>query len=388
MHLFKREFKALCNDPWQLAVTTYVPLFFMLCLWWIFSAAIPERLPVAVVDYDNSTMSRQLIRHLDASPAIDVINFAKTSSAQKAMQNAKVFALVTFPHDLKRDLLTHGQPTIDIRYNAQLLLVGKLLSSEINKSLADELHHLSKLKQLLSGVSSHQAGININPVRSQITPLYNSSKNYVAFLIPPMAFALLQLIAMISFINSINYEFRHDTTAIWKSLGIWKVLGCKISFYTSIMLLHGAFIYSLLYYFIGFHNNGEVLTLLLALTVMLLAVWLIVLFLFFLLKDGVRVTSIGSSWLAPAFGFMGVTFPVQSMPQFAQYYRSIMPSSHYIDTHVKVANHGQNIWDTLLGFSSYLGFLVLVPIIILLINKYFSALQDTTKNESSIEATQ
>ena len=388
MHLFKREFNALCNDPWQLAVTTYVPLFFMLCLWWIFSAAVPERLHVGVVDYDNSTMSRQLIRHLDASPAIDLISYAKTSSAQKAMQNAKVFAVVTFPHNLKRDLMTHQQPTIDIRYNSQLLLVGKLLSSEINKSLADELHHLSKIKQLLAGVSSHQANININPVRSQITPLYNSSKNYVAFLIPPMCFALLQLIAMIAFINSINYEFRHNTTATWKSLGIWKVLFCKISLYTSIMLLHGAFIYSLLYYFIGFHNNGEVFTLLIALTVMLLAVWLIVLFLFFLLKDGVRVTSIASSWLAPAFGFMGVTFPVQSMPAFAQYYRSIMPSSHYIDTHVKVANHGQSMWEMLLGLSSYIGFLILVPLIIVLVNKYFSALKDTSSKDADVEVAQ
>ena len=386
MNLFKREFQAVYRDPWQLALTTYVPLILMLSLWWIFSAALPEKLPVAVVDYDNTHLSRELTRHLNASPSIKVMSYSKTSRAQHAMKTGNAFALVTFPNNLKIDLLTHKQPTIDIRYNTQFLLVGKLLSSKIQTSLADELRSISKMKQMLTGVTAHQAAININPVSAQITPFFNSNNNYVAFLVPPMLIALLQLVAALAFTNSLNHELRNETVDVWRSRGIWKVLGVKIICYTSIMLLHGAFIYSLLYEVIGINNNGAVYTLLFALFIMLLAVWLIVLFLFFLLKDGARVTSMASALLAPAFGFMGVTFPVANMPAFAQFYRTIMPSSHYIDTHIKVANYGASLMDVLLGLSTYVGFLILLPVVIILINKYFSSLE-SSNNESDTQET-
>ncbi|MCK5820186.1 MAG: ABC transporter permease [Psychromonas sp.] len=386
MKLFKREFRALCCDPWQIALATYVPIFTLLFLWWIFSSAIPQNLPVAVVDYDNSQLSRQLIRYLNASPSIKVISFANTSDAQQAMKLGNVFALVTFPYKLKVDLIRKNQPTIDIRYNAQFLLVGKLLSSKISESLADKLHALSKIKQLLLGATIHQANININPIKHQLTALFNSNNNYIAFLSPPILIAFLQLVAGLSFINSINYEFKNNTTQTWYSLGVWKVLFVKITFYTAIMLLHGSFIYSLIYQVIGISNNGSIFTLLVALAIMLLAVWLIVLCLFFVLLNGTIVTSIFSAILAPAFAFMGITFPTQDMPKLIQYYRSIMPSSHYIDIHIKVVNYGINFVDMVLDLSSYAGFLVLVPIIVMLINKYFSSLKKQMACSEIIEA--
>ena len=387
MHLFKREFQALYNDPWQLALTTYVPLLFILCLWWIFSAALPERLPVAVVDYDNTHLTRTLIQNLNATPSVHVISYAKTANAQYSMKTGEVFAVVTFPHNLKVDLLTQKQPTIDVRYNTQYLLVGKLLASRIQKSLGAKLHSISKIKQLLAGATVHQANINVSPVKAQITSLFNSNSSYVAFLIPPIVFALLQLISALSFINSLNHELRQNTMNVWLEHGVWKVLSVKILLYTSIMLAHGAFIYSLLFKVIGINNNGAIYTLLFVLFIMFLAVWLIILFLFFLVKDGVKTTSMSCVILAPAFGFMGITFPVSNMSAFVQHYREIIPSSHYMDIHVKIANHGQSFFEMLTELPSFAGFLVLLPLVIILINKYFStlALDKETKIESQIE---
>jgi ABC-2 type transport system permease protein len=384
MNLFKREFRALYCDPWQLALTTYVPIFSFLFLWWIFSAALPEKLPIAVVDYDNTGLSRQLTRNVNASPSIQVISFANTSDAQHAMKRGHVFALVTFPYHLEVDLMKKNQPTIDIRYNAQFLLVGKLLSSTIQKSLADKLHALAKIKQLYAGATIHQANINISPIKNQITPLYNRNNNYVAFLTPPILIAFLQLVAGLAFINSINHEFKKNSTQSWYSLGVWKVLFVKIIFYTAIMLLYGGFMYSFIYQIIGISCKGSIYTLLFALAIMLLAVWVIVLLLFFVLLNGTRVTSIFSALLAPAFAFMGVTFPAHDMPQLAKYYREIMPSSHYIDMHIKVVNYGESFFDMLLNLSSYAGFLVLVPIIVVLINKYFSSVNKQTARHETI----
>ena len=65
---FRREVRRLAADPWDLAMVTWVPLLGVALLWWIFSAGLPRHLAVGVVDDDHSSLSRQLVRMLDATP--------------------------------------------------------------------------------------------------------------------------------------------------------------------------------------------------------------------------------------------------------------------------------------------------------------------------------
>ncbi|MGL4939314.1 ABC transporter permease, partial [Shewanella sp.] len=133
--LLRREIAALLRDPWQLALISYLPLLGVLCLWWMFSAGLPRQLPVAIVDQDHSQLSRMLTRQLKANPVTDPQSYRDLPAAVNAMRQAQVYAIVVFPYGMKQDLLTGRQPTIDVRYNSQFLLVGKLLSSQIQLAL-------------------------------------------------------------------------------------------------------------------------------------------------------------------------------------------------------------------------------------------------------------
>ncbi|MGL5391718.1 MAG: ABC transporter permease, partial [Shewanella sp.] len=111
---------------------------------------------------------------------------------------------------------------------------------------------------------------------------------------------------------------------------------------------------------------GSLSLLLVAQLLMLLAVWQLVLLVFVLMRDSARVISFCTALFAPAFAFMGITFPTHEMPQAAQWWRLIMPSSHYIESHVSVVSYGAS-WPTLAWqFSSYWGFLCLLPLTYLL----------------------
>lgn len=104
--LVRRELRALWRDPWQLALISYIPLLGILCLWWLFSAGLPRQLPVAIVDQDHSQLSRMLTRQLKANPVTEPRSFTDLPSAVEAMQQAQVYAVVVFPHDMKKDLST------------------------------------------------------------------------------------------------------------------------------------------------------------------------------------------------------------------------------------------------------------------------------------------
>lgn len=370
--LVRRELNALWRDPWQLALISYIPLIGMLCLWWLFSAGLPRQLPVAIVDQDHSQLSRMLTRQLKANPVTEPQNFTDLAAAVSAMQQAKVYAIVVFPYDMKKDLLTGHKPTIDVRYNSQFLLVGKLLSSQIQLSLGDGLLHVAGLKQLANGTPKSQVAVNLSPVKSQTTALFNRNNNYIGFLVPPVLIALWQLLSMLVMANSLNRELHLAPTTQINGIAntltehFWPKVLAKVVLFTPILMLQGGFILAWLYLFLALPMAGSLALLLVAQLVMLLAVWSLVLLIFVVMRDSARVISFCTALFAPAFAFMGITFPTHEMPQLAQWWRQIMPSSHYIESHVSVVSYGAD-WPSVAGqLSSYWGFICLLPLIYLL----------------------
>ena len=360
------ELTQLWRSPWQLAMVSYIPLISMLCLWWLFSAGLPRQLPVAVVDQDNSQVSRMLTRNLQANSVISPQSYANLATAEADMRQAKVYALVVFPVGMNKDLITANKPLIDIRYNSQFLLVGKLLSSQIQLSLGNGLVTLGAKKLLLSGTHSESLAASLSPVTSQTTALFNRNNNYVGFLVPPVLIALWQILSVFVFMNSLNAELKPAEGKPKLAADFWQSVIAKVLLLTPIMLVHGSFILVWLYLYLALPIAGSIGLLLIAQLAMLIILWVIACFIFLIIREKASCISICTALFAPAFAFMGITFPVNDMPLLAQWWRLIMPSSHYIDSHVGIVSYGEALPQLLTQLGSYWIFLPLIPLIFIL----------------------
>ncbi|MBV7315306.1 ABC transporter permease [Shewanella sp. NIFS-20-20] len=365
---FRHEVCHLWRSPWQLALATWVPLLALLFLYGIFSAAVPRNLPVALVDQDDSGLSRQLARQMQASPAVSLQQFNQLPNAEQAMREGDVFALILIPHGFSRELMTQQQPQLVLHYNGQFLLVGKLLSSALQQGLADALQGVARQQLLAKGVLPIATAANINPIAVQLTPLFNQSSNYLAFLMPPILIALLQISAMLLFANALNEELTPEFTT-WVQQAFWPSVSAKMALYLPLALLQGLAMLVFMYHGLGLPLAGDILTLVPALIVMLLFIGLWVLVIFLLLAEPARVVSFCTALFAPAFAFMGITFPVHEMPLAAQWWRLLIPSSHYIDAQVAVVSYGQGLKTVLSQQLSYAVLLVLVPLLFLLLRR-------------------
>ena len=128
---FRREARRLASDPWDLAMVTWVPLLGVALLWWIFSAGLPRHLAVGVVDEDHSSLSRQLVRMLDATPGVQITQqFAHTGEAERALRNIEVYAVVTIPRDFARTVKEGRTAQVTLLHNAQMGTHSGLLQRE------------------------------------------------------------------------------------------------------------------------------------------------------------------------------------------------------------------------------------------------------------------
>ena len=178
-----REWGRLRADFWDLAMLSWIPLLLCALLWWIFSAGIARDLPVAVIDNDNSSLSRQLTRWLDASPGVQVAaKVASSDAALALLRERSAYGYLVIPPDFEKELLAGRQATVQWLYNAQFSShAGSLLRDvrTVSTTLSAGVEMTARGKKGASGV---QAGAQFEPIRTQLNSLYNENISYEAFL--------------------------------------------------------------------------------------------------------------------------------------------------------------------------------------------------------------
>jgi ABC-2 type transport system permease protein len=82
--------------------------------------------------------------------------------------------------------------------------------------------------------------------------------------------------------------------------------------------------------------------------------------------DYARSLSLGAVYTAPAFAFLGVTFPIYNMNGFALFWRDLLPVSHYMQLQISQANYGANIFlETDILWTLFSFWIVFIPVILL-----------------------
>ena len=94
---------------------------FPLILFTLISANFSEgtllNLPVSVVDYDHSPLSRTLVRNLNAASHASITPRDDPSAALERMGSAEDYAILMIPKRFESDVLAGKQPTVRMYYN-------------------------------------------------------------------------------------------------------------------------------------------------------------------------------------------------------------------------------------------------------------------------------
>ncbi|MGF1728139.1 ABC transporter permease [Photobacterium kasasachensis] len=344
-----REWRLLKADGWLRAMSLWLPVLLFVTLWAIFSAGIARDLPVGVVDLDHSRLSRQVVRHYDASPAIAVSRqFMSVEQGSTALRAGEIYALVIIPYELEKKTLLGQAPDITTFYNSQFILIAKLVNSAIVQAQGTLNAQVDTLRNMAGGeaVPARALGQAV-PIRSQVTPLYNSNNHYGQFLVSATIPALWQVMIVVTTILALAAECRQQGIKAWLQPAPACNLFAKLLPYTFLFWLHGILFLWGLYVLLGWPMHGSWTILLLAQLLTVIACQSVAALFFLLPLDATKAMSLAAGFTAPAFAFVGVTFPATDMPMFAQVWRAMLPVTHYLEVQVHQVNHGQNIIEAL-----------------------------------------
>ncbi len=343
-----REWHFLKKDHWLMSLVTWVPICLFILLWYIFSAGLPRNLSIAVVDLDHSQMSRSLIRHYDANPMLRLERqFISINKGQKALMAAEVNALIVLPAKMEADTRIGRPPQITVFYNAQFLLIGKLIASAVLQSQGTFNAKVSALQAYSQGKVGVQALGAAVPVSSQITALFNINNNYAQFLVTAIIPAMWQILIVVVTLLALTREIRLQGITSWLSHNPVRAMLAKLWPYTLILWLHGLLFLLGMYVILDWQMNGSWLVLILTLLLMVIASQAMAILLFMLVKDSARALSLAAAYTAPSFAFMGVTFPATDMTLPARIWRELLPVSHYIEVQIAQASHGASTTSAL-----------------------------------------
>ncbi|MGF1727144.1 ABC transporter permease [Photobacterium nomapromontoriensis] len=339
-----REWRLIRKDGWLGAMVSWLPLSLFILMWGIFSVGIARDLPIGVVDLDHSKLSRQLIRQYDASPVLSVTAaFPSIDAGSHALRGGDIYALLVIPSDLESHTLLGMAPTVTTFYNSQFILIGKLVHSAVAQAQGTLNAQIDTLKYMVSGdVVPRQALGQAVPLQSQVTPLYNSNSDYGQFLVSALIPAIWQIAIVVTTIMALAAEQRGGGMSRWLNHQPVRNLLAKLLPYTVLFVGQGMLFLLALYGLLGWPMHGHWSILLIAQCLMVVACQGIACLLYLLPLDATKAMSLAAGLTAPAFAFVGITFPATNMPILAQWWRAILPVSHYLEVQVYQVNQGQS----------------------------------------------
>ena len=160
---------------------------------YLYSKETLEKLPIGVVDEDNTAGSRQLLRMVDATSQTQIVeNYLNLTEAQKDFQQGKIYGIVTVPRGYMRELQRGNQPTISVYADASYMLYYKQIFTSVKVSATYFNVGVDVKRTLSQGKIPVQALEETQPVVSKVVSLYNPSSGYATFLIPVVLVIIFQ----------------------------------------------------------------------------------------------------------------------------------------------------------------------------------------------------
>ncbi|MCH5219708.1 MAG: ABC transporter permease [Muribaculaceae bacterium] len=339
-----RGIRALVSRPEYVVALIVVPL---VAVWFfdsLLSRGVTTRVPVAIVDLDQSEMSRAITRNLDVQQVLDIT--AKCESYEAAIdlvRQGKIFGFFTIPDNFEQDVFAGNNPTLNFYSNLTYFVPGTYSYKGFKAIAVATASSVIRDMAVSRGVPESVLEPLVQPVSLQINQINNPWANYAYYLGPSFTYGTLQLMILLLTIFSITMEIKDGTSPQWLRTGgnsILVSLTGKLLPQTVIFTIVGWAVMAVQFGFNHYPMNGSLAIMLIAMALTVVACQSLGVFYASLLPNPRLALSLGALTGILAFSLAGFSFPVQNMYGGIAIFSYILPVRYLFLTYIGVALNG------------------------------------------------
>jgi ABC-2 type transport system permease protein len=325
-----------------------------------YSSEVMREVPVIAVDQDHSALSRKLLRWIEATEEVRLVEpTGNLAEAQRRVLDGAASGIVVIPKDFERDILRGKQAVVPVYSDACYFLTYRQAYTGVYKAAATLSAGIEIRRLTASGATEENARMARDPLPMDSRPLFNPAGGYATYVVPGVLILIMQqtlLIGIGMLGGTRNEEFRKaPAPAPGKRVSLLAVLLGRGFAYFSIYIL-----YPLFYVFVVFRvyhlpRQGNLAEAMIFLVPFVLAVTYLGLAMNALLHSRELSIPVLIFTSVPALFLIGFAWPLEAIPAWLRNAGLLLPSTSGCAGFLRINQMGASLhevrfeWFTLWG---------------------------------------
>lgn len=343
LRVARRELGLIMREPIYWFCMIVFPLLAVFFFTSLMDDGQPVDMPVGVVDMDNTSTSRAIVRNLDSFQTSHVVaRYPSVDEARKAIQRNEIYAFMYIPRGTTDKLLAARQPKISLYYSLTSLSAGAMLYSDMKTIATLGSASVGMATMTAKGLTPEQTMAALQPIVIDVHKIANPWTSYNIYLSTVLVPGVIMLFIFLITAYSIGTELKFGRSRQWIAAAGNNIVVAVMGKMLPQTLVFLAIVYGYMYYafgILGFPHPGGTGSLLLLGLLSVTASQGFGIFMFGLMPSLRMSMSICSLWAVLSFSIAGSAFPVMGMDPALQSLAWLFPLRHYFMLYqIKVFN--------------------------------------------------
>ena len=355
-----RERKILMKNPIYLFCMVIFPVLTLFFFTTLLDEGVPQEMPVGVVDLDNSSTSRALVRRLDGFQTSNVVaNFASVAEARHAMQENKIYGFLYIPKGTSEKLLSARRPKVSFYYSNVSIAAGSMVMKDLKTITTLGSAGVGQATMRARGFTPQQIQTFLQPIRIDLHQVANPWSNYNMYLSTVFVPGVMMLFMFLVSAYSLGMELKFSRGKEWLAKADGNIVVALLGKYLlhavvflALIIFYEYYIYNVLH----FAHQGSFWTIILLALLQVFASIGFGVFIFGLMPSLRMSMSICSLWGVLSFSLAGSAFPVMGMDSPIQALTWLFPLRHYYMLYQITVFNGFPLIDAWFHFVALVAF--------------------------------
>jgi ABC-2 type transport system permease protein len=338
------ELMAIFSDSGALLLIVFATMIYSVIYSVAYGSEVVGDIPIAIVDEDNTPMSRSLVNGVDHGPDTRISYETEgMSQAQELFYDGDVYGILYIPKGYERSIISGKQANVSLMMDGAHLLI---YSHIMKQGVADILTTGAKVEMarlIRNGVDASAIPSLIEPVRYDAQVLYNPSLGYGSFVMPSVLMVIIQqtMIIGVALVAVRRRQYRMVDAVDNPIIAVLSKMVVYIMIYSFTLIC----ILGIIWPIFDFPNAGNIADVALLLVTYLAAVASLSIALSHLFshRESPLMLLLWSS--VPVLLIAGVSYPYEAMPDWLYKIGRILPSSSGVSGFIKINSMGASLVD-------------------------------------------